>query len=107
MIAGMTYELTKTPTQAWKVRNFKHNGLRRIRNPIRRKLSRTSNDLGSRAKNVASSERASDAGLLKEEEGGAKPFDLPFEDEVVAPGDILDDREGIGADWWWQDGGRQ
>jgi len=99
MIAGMTYELTKTPTQAWKVRNFKYNGLRRISNPIRRKLSRTSNNLGARAKNVGSSGRALDAGFsgLEEKEGVAKPFALPFEDGVVAPGDI-DDREVVAAD---------
>lgn len=100
MIAGMTYELIKTPTQAWKVRNVIHNGLRRISNAIERKLSRTSNDLGVRAKNVASLGRALYAGFScsEEEEGGAtEHFALPFEDELVAPGGI-DDREVVGAD---------
>jgi len=89
MIAGVTYELTKTPTQVWKVRNFKHNGLRKISTPIRGKLSRTSNDVGVMANNVALSGSALNAVFsdLDEIEGGARLLPLPFE-EVVAPGDI-------------------
>jgi len=91
MIAGITYEPTKIPAQAWNVTNFKHNGLRRISTPIKRKFSLISNVVGVMPKNVGSPGSALGAVFsgLKEIEGGDSRFPLPFEEEVVIPGDMI------------------
>jgi len=100
MIAGIAYEPTKIPAQAWKVRNFKHNGLRRISTPIKRKFSRISNVVGVMPKNVESSGSALGAVFsgLKEMEGG------PFEEEIVVPGDMIDGQEMVETEWRPDDG---
>jgi len=108
MIAGIAYEPTKIPAQAWKVRNFKHNGLRRISTPINRKFSRISNVVGVMPKNIESSGSALGAvfsGL--KEMGGDNLFPLPFEEEIVVPGDMIDGQEVVETDWQRPDDGRQ
>jgi len=109
MIAGMTYEPTKIPAQAWDVNNFKHNGPRRISTPIKRKLSRISNVGGVMPKNVESSGSALGAVFsgIKEMEGGDNVFPLLFEEGVVVHGDMIDGREVVETDWQWPDDERQ